>query len=62
MKTFQLQSEEVMMIGDAVFDIQMANAAHVDSCAVTWGSHQENQLKAESPTMLIRHVADLEQL
>lgn len=36
---YQLENEETIYIGDAIFDMQMANSAKVASCAVTWGTH-----------------------
>ncbi|MBE1556741.1 HAD family hydrolase [Sporosarcina limicola] len=38
---YSLDKAETVMIGDAIFDLQMAKAADVASCGVTWGSHGE---------------------
>ena len=35
---YHLENEETIYIGDAIFDMQMANSAKVASCAVTWGT------------------------
>ena len=50
------------MIGDAVFDLQMAKSANVASCGVTWGSHKREKLLEEEPTFLIDEVNQLLQL
>lgn len=56
---FGLDQKETVMIGDAVFDIQMAKAANVASCGVTWGSHSREKLLAEEPEFLIHEVTQL---
>lgn len=51
--------ERAVMIGDAIFDLQMGKAAGVKTCAVTWGSHSLESLLAEEPTYLMNDVHDL---
>lgn len=56
---YQLENEETIYIGDAIFDMQMANSAKVASCAVTWGTHNIEELKSENPTYIIHEVTEL---
>lgn len=56
---YQLENEETIYIGDAIFDMQMANSARVASCAVTWGTHSIEELKSENPTYIIHEVTEL---
>lgn len=56
---YELNKAETVMIGDAIFDLQMAKAAGVSSCGVTWGSHRRDQLSKEKPTHLIDNVRQL---
>lgn len=56
---YQLENEETIYIGDALFDMQMANSAKVASCAVTWGTHSIEELKSENPTYIIHEVTEL---
>ena len=56
---YQLKKSDTVMIGDAIFDLQMAKAAGIDSCGVTWGSHKRDKLSEESPTHLIDNVEQL---
>lgn len=51
--------KRVMMIGDAIYDIQMAKAAKVVSCGVTWGCHSEELLAKENPDYLIHNFHEL---
>lgn len=37
-KRYNLSEKDILMVGDAIFDIQMTKAANVESCTVTWGS------------------------
>ena len=61
-KLYNLVKEETVMIGDAIFDLQMAKSASVNSCGVTWGSHKREKLLIEKPTFLIDRVIQLLQL
>ncbi|MEK5171400.1 MULTISPECIES: HAD family hydrolase [Staphylococcus] len=56
---YQLENEETIYIGNAIFDMQMANSAKVASCAVTWGTHSIEELKSENPTYIIHEVTEL---
>jgi len=47
------------MVGDSVYDLQMARAARVPAIAVTHGVHDGERLQAEEPLAL---VADLHEL
>ncbi|WP_278926013.1 HAD family hydrolase [Staphylococcus auricularis] len=59
---YQLQKNETVYVGDAIFDIQMAKNANVKSCAVTWGSHSTEALEQEAPDFLISKVSELNNL
>lgn len=52
-------AHEALMVGDTSFDVQMAQAAGVDCCAVTWGTHDEGTLRALDPTYLVHSVSEL---
>lgn len=47
------------MIGDAVFDLQMGQAAHVKTCGVTWGAHSKTELQQAHPDFLISDMREL---
>ena len=46
-------------VGDSPFDVQAANAAGVDSVAVTWGVFSEKVLAAEKPGKLVHSISEL---
>ncbi|RFA34769.1 hypothetical protein CAI16_10315 [Virgibacillus dokdonensis] len=56
---YHLKKEETVMVGDAIYDLQMAKAAAISSCGVTWGSHKREQLTEEKPDHLIDEVMQL---
>ena len=44
---------DAIVIGDTTFDVEMATAAGVASCAVTYGNHPAARLAEASPTHLV---------
>ena len=58
-KQYGLSTYQTVMIGDAIFDIQMGKAAGVQTCAVTWGAHDAAELADQHPDFLIKQVDEL---
>ncbi|GEK33015.1 HAD family hydrolase [Kurthia sibirica] len=56
---YHIHAENALMIGDAIFDIQMGQAANIKTCAVTWGSHSSETLAAENPSVMISKPIEL---
>jgi len=50
---YQFDPTKTIMVGDAIFDIQMGKAAGVKTIAVTWGSHDPKKLSEENPDALV---------
>ncbi len=44
---------QVLVVGDATYDIQMGKAAGTRTCAVTWGAHLEPELAACDPDLIV---------
>lgn len=59
LERYRLQPTECVMIGDAIFDIQMGKAANCQTCAVTWGSHSKPILQAEQPDFIVEQALEL---
>ena len=51
--------ERALMIGDSVFDLEMARRAGVDSVAVSYGAQPFDVLQACSPCTVINHFSEL---
>ncbi|HYL04958.1 MAG TPA: HAD-IA family hydrolase [Thermoanaerobaculia bacterium] len=48
-----------MMVGDSIYDLQMAASAGTDAVAVLSGAHGREELAALGPRALLDHVAEL---
>ncbi|MCA5011464.1 MULTISPECIES: HAD family hydrolase [unclassified Enterococcus] len=59
LKKYSMNPVQTLMVGDAVFDIQMGKAAEVGTCGVTWGSHAKVELAKERPDLLIDEPKEL---
>lgn len=56
---FNVDASEAVMIGDTNFDLEMAQAANVDSIGVTFGVHSEEVLSQYNPVKIVNNVAEL---
>ena len=59
MKRYGQQPHACIMIGDAIFDIEMGHAAGCHTCAVAWGSHSVTSLQQAKPTYLVKETREL---
>jgi phosphoglycolate phosphatase len=60
MREVGVDREDTVMIGDAVFDIEMAHAAGVRPIAVSWGFQPRAALEATRPFAIVNDFNDLE--
>ena len=51
--------EQALMVGDSVFDLQMASNAGVDSVAVGFGAQSLDTLRAHGPRLAINEFSEL---
>lgn len=56
---FGLTNKEAIMVGDASFDLQMANNANIDCIAVSYGAQPTSSLKNYSPKYIIDQFNEL---
>lgn len=54
-----LRPADVLFVGDSPVDIRFGQGAGVDVCGVSWGYADENDIRALSPTFLVRDPAEL---
>ncbi len=52
-----IDANKAIMIGDTAFDIEMAQAAGIDSLGVTYGAHDQDKLDSHNPTHLVSSVS-----
>ncbi len=55
----QVHARSALMVGDTTVDVRMGRAAGVDTCAVTYGAHTEEELRREGPTHVVHRASDL---
>lgn len=59
LEMLQVDARSALMVGDTTVDVRMGRAAGVDTCAVTYGAHTEEELRREGPTHVVHRAADL---
>lgn len=55
-------ADDAVYIGDAVVDLQAANAAGVSAIGVTWGAATEEELAVHNPVAIVHDMAELRAL
>lgn len=60
LEEFELEPEQVLMVGDTTHDIDMAAAAGMDSMAVTYGAHDIATLQKSNPGIMVSSVAEMQ--
>lgn len=53
------EAKDAVYIGDAVVDLQAANAAGIAAVGVTWGAASEEELAAHNPVAIVHTMAEL---
>ena len=56
---FDAAPGQTIMIGDTTYDIEMGQAAGVDTCAVTYGSHSAEEFSALRPTYTVDSAPEM---
>jgi phosphoglycolate phosphatase len=59
MREAEIAPENTVMIGDATYDLDMANHAGVAGIGVAWGFHEVSQLEACRPVSILQEFNDL---
>jgi phosphoglycolate phosphatase len=59
MQVTGLTPQQCVMVGDSIYDLEMAQRMGMPSVGVTYGVHQAHQLKAYQPVALVDTVAQL---
>ncbi|MBP7863721.1 HAD family hydrolase [bacterium] len=55
----RMQNHEAVVIGDSIFDLEMARNAGVDSIGVTTGVHKEHELREANPVSVVGSLDDV---
>lgn len=62
MNTYTYQPHECLVVGDTIFDIEMGQRAHVDTCGVTYGNKAREVLEQQNPTYIINTFQELKEI
>ena len=54
-----VSAREAIVVGDTVFDLQMAAAAKVEAVAVTYGAHDVDQLRQQQPLACVNSFPEV---
>ncbi len=54
-----LHPGDAIMVGDTIYDLEMAQRIGMPAVGVTWGVHSEDQLKKHSPVAVVHRMDDL---
>jgi len=59
LERMHLSKDEVLVVGDTTFDIEMGNRAGCRTVAVTYGNHSREQLESAKPAKIINNFSEL---
>ncbi len=62
MKRMGVAAVNTIMVGDSFLDIEMGRAANCRTCAVSYGSHDRDQLAACAPDWIVDNLDQMEML
>jgi phosphoglycolate phosphatase len=60
-RSLNVDNENMLMIGDTQFDLDMAHNAGMDSIAITHGAHSLEKLKQSNPMLIVDDLKQLSQ-
>jgi len=55
-------AEHALMVGDSIYDLQMAQAAGIDCIGVTFGVHDRGKLNSYKPKAIVDSLTELQKL
>lgn len=61
-KYYGASRSECVMVGDTVYDLEMASRIGMDSIGVSYGVHETERLSLHAPREIIDHFSELERL
>ena len=54
-----MRAQDAVMIGDTTFDMEMAQAAGIESIGVVWGYHRAERLRGAGASHVVETMDDL---
>ncbi|MFE8071540.1 HAD-IA family hydrolase [Marinobacteraceae bacterium S3BR75-40.1] len=62
LEAWRMSPAETVMVGDTVYDMEMAQRAGMPAIGVTWGVHKVDALAAYDPVAIVESVGELQDL
>lgn len=62
MEFFGLCADDVLVVGDTIYDIMMGSNAGCMTCGVTWGNQSREELETANPTFIIDSITELPEI
>ena len=62
LERYGLDPKQTVMIGDAIYDIQMGHAAGVKTAGVYWGAFDWEAILEQKPTFALIKVQQLDEI
>lgn len=62
LERMKLEKEDVIVVGDTTFDIDMGNSAGCETVAVTYGNHTKEHLLSSKPDHIIDRFSELKNI
>lgn len=59
LEKYNVSPDDCLVVGDTVFDIEMGQRAHTNTCAVTYGAHPKDELIKQHPDYIIDRFDEL---
>ena len=59
---FGVSGDETLVVGDTIYDLQMAINAGCHTCGVTFGNHSAEQLRSENPDYIVDSFPELKEI
>ena len=59
---FGVSGDETLVVGDTIYDLQMARNAGCHTCGVTFGNHSAEQLRSQNPDFIVDSFPELKEI
>ena len=59
---FGVSGDETLVVGDTIYDLQMARNAGCHTCGVTFGNHSAEQLRSQNPDYIVDSFSALKKI
>ena len=62
LEQFGVGGDQALVVGDTIYDLQMARNAGCHTCGVTFGNHSAEQLRSQNPDFIVDSFQELKKI